>query len=70
MPDQKGTATASLNNAIKDGQNILVLVFTCTGTPSEKYSANQWYEAAHEWIVRSFTDLTTGEAHRKWGRER
>jgi uncharacterized protein (TIGR04255 family) len=70
MPDQKGTATASLSNAIQDGRNILVLVLTCTGTLSEKYSATEWYDAAHEWIVRSFTDLTTEEAHRKWGRER
>jgi len=71
MPDQKGTATASLTNATdKDGRNLLVLVFTCTGTPSEKYTATEWYDSAHEWIVRSFTDLTTAKAHQKWGREK
>lgn len=71
MPNQRGTASATLNNAtFKDGGNLLVLVLTCTGTPSEKYSAAEWYESAHEWIVRSFTDLTTEKAHQQWGREK
>jgi hypothetical protein len=69
---QKGTATASLSNAIdkKSGNNLLVLIFTCTGPHSDKYSPREWFDAAHEWIVRSFTDLTTQEAHQKWGREK
>ena len=71
MPNQRGTASASLNNAKdKDGRNLLVLVLTCTGTPSEKYSESEWYASAHEWIVRGFTDLTTDKAHQQWGREK
>ena len=72
MPNQRGTATATLSNAIdtKSGKNLLVLVFTCTGPHSDKYSPREWYDSAHEWIVRSFTDLTTEQAHQKWGRER
>jgi uncharacterized protein (TIGR04255 family) len=71
MPGQRGTAAATLSNATnQQGQNLLVLVLTCTGAPSEKYSAHEWFESAHEWIVRSFTGLTTDEAHRKWERER
>jgi uncharacterized protein (TIGR04255 family) len=72
MPGQRGTATASLSNAIDkiSGNNLLVLIFTCTGPHSEKYSPREWFDAAHEWIVRSFTDLTTIEAHKKWGREK
>jgi uncharacterized protein (TIGR04255 family) len=70
MPQQRGTATATLGNAKNQkGQDLLVLVLTCTGAPSEKYSTTEWFQAAHEWIVRSFTDLTTGTAHQKWGRE-
>jgi uncharacterized protein (TIGR04255 family) len=70
MPDNRGTATATLNNgADKNGRNLLVLVLTCAGTPSQKYSDAQWFESAHEWIVRSFTELTTKAAHQKWGRE-
>jgi uncharacterized protein (TIGR04255 family) len=71
MPNQYGTATATLSNAIDEkGQNILVLVLTCLGTPSEKYSPKEWYQVGHEWIVRSFTELTTDTAHQKWERER
>jgi uncharacterized protein (TIGR04255 family) len=71
MPNQRGTATATLNNGTdKDGKNLLMMVLTCTGTQSEKHSDSDWYEAAHEWIVRSFTDLTTDKAHQKWGKER
>ena len=71
MPEQRGTATASLSNATnKEGQNLLVLVFTCNGAPSEKHDMVDWFQSAHEWIVRSFTELTTDDAHQKWGRER
>lgn len=71
MPQKRGTATASLSNATNsEGKNLLVLVLTCTGAPSERYSDTEWYESAHEWIVRSFTDLTTEKAHQKWEREK
>lgn len=70
MPEQRGTATASLSNATdKEGKNLLVLVFTCNGAPSERYSMSDWFQSAHEWIVRSFTELTTESAHQKWERE-
>lgn len=26
------------------------------------------FEMAHEWIVRGFTDLTSIQAHKQWGR--
>src|SRR5271157_66079 len=71
MPNQRGTATATLSNATDEkNQNILVLVLTCIGAPSEKYSAGEWFQSGHEWIVRSFTELTTDAAHQKWERER
>ena len=70
MPDHKGAATASIANGLnKEGKNILVLILTCAGTPSEKYTPQQWFASAHEWIVRAFTDLTSTQAHQKWGRE-
>lgn len=70
MPDNRGTASASLSNATTQvGQNLLVLVFNCSGTPSDKYSEIDWFQSSHEWIVRSFTELTTAAAHQKWQRE-
>jgi uncharacterized protein (TIGR04255 family) len=71
MPNHRGTGTANLTNGkTQKGQNVLVLALTCSGTPSEKYSFAEWFESAHEWIVRSFTDLTTSAAHQKWQREK
>jgi len=71
MPDDRGTATANLSNAKSaEGENILVLAFTCHGTPSKAYGMDAWFESGHEWIVRSFTELTTKKAHEKWERER
>jgi uncharacterized protein (TIGR04255 family) len=71
MPNQMGTGTVTLTNGTnQQGQNLLLLNLTCAGTPSEKYKEADWYEAAHEWIVRSFTELTTDQAHQKWGREK
>lgn len=71
MPNQRGSAAATLSNATDEkGKNILVLVLTCVGTPSEKYSATDWFHSGHEWIVRSFTELTTEAAHQQWERER
>ncbi len=29
-----------------------------------------WMDEGRDWIVRGFTDLTTGEAHKLWGRTR
>lgn len=71
MPDRRGTATANLSNGQdKDGQNLLILVLACAGVPSERYSMSDWFESGHEWIVRSFAELTTDSAHKKWERER
>src|SRR6185437_4481911 len=71
MPNGRGTATANLSNAKSAaGENILVLAFTCHGTPSKSYGMDDWFESGHEWIVRSFTELTTNAAHKKWQRER
>src|SRR6185312_15662978 len=62
MPEKRGTATANLANAKSaQGENILVLAFTCHGTPSKTYGMDAWFETGHEWIVRSFTELTTNK---------
>ena len=46
----------------------MVLNMTCSGQASVEYSFPNWFDTAHEWIVRGFTDLTTDEAHKLWGR--
>jgi uncharacterized protein (TIGR04255 family) len=69
MPDSKGTLGANLSHAKRpDGRDLLVLNMGCSGPASSQYSMKDWFNTAHEWIVRGFTDLTTSEAHKEWGR--
>lgn len=69
MPDSKGIFTANLSHAKRqDATDLLVLNMSCAGSASSRYSLKEWFDTAHEWIVRGFTDLTTSEAHKEWGR--
>lgn len=69
LPEQRGTAQANLSQATRaDGRSVLVLGMSCSGPASPKYSLNEWFATAHEWIVRGFADLTTASAQSEWGR--
>jgi uncharacterized protein (TIGR04255 family) len=72
LPDEKGQLVATLSHVRKpDGREAAILALNCFGPAmSKKYTMSEWFQTAHEWIVRGFADLTTDEAHRKWGRER
>lgn len=72
LPDRKGTMNVATNRVIrKEGGSPVLLTLACSGPAGKTitYSLNDWFETAHEWIVRGFTDLTTAEAHRIWQRE-
>lgn len=69
LPDQRGVAQANLSQATRaDGRGILVLGMTCNGPASARYSLDDWFATAHEWIVRGFADLTTDLAQKQWRR--
>ena len=70
MPDSKGAMTVSINRSTTaSGASATLLVLSCSGPSSAAYSLRDWFDTAHEWIVRGFTDLTTDEAHGLWKRE-
>jgi uncharacterized protein (TIGR04255 family) len=70
LPQQRGTAQANLTQATRaDGRSVLVLGMSCGGPASPKYSLDEWFGTAHEWIVRGFADLTTKSAQSEWGRK-
>lgn len=74
LPDNKGDLIISLKKAIRTEDNIPLIVFSLTAKgPAEsndKDSVFKWFDLAHEWIVRGFTDLTTQEIQTKiWERE-
>jgi len=70
MPDAKGIFTANLSHAKRqDATDLLVLNMSCAGPASSRYSLKEWFDTAHEWIVRGFADLTTSEAQNElWER--
>jgi uncharacterized protein (TIGR04255 family) len=71
MPLGSGRMLVTLNNArrVDGAAEVLLLILKCfsptDGTPSE---ISGWFASAHESIVRTFTELTTPEAHLYWGR--
>jgi uncharacterized protein (TIGR04255 family) len=71
LPDAKGLMNVSTNRLTRpDGRSAVLLTLACSGpSANERYSLEEWFETAHQWIVRGFTDLTTPEAHRVWNRE-
>ena len=54
---------------VPDGQRIFILELTARGQATEDgEDRDAWFAFAHEAIVRTFTSLTTAQAHERWGR--
>lgn len=72
LPDKKGRLHITLQPAFRrsDAKEILRLNLTVRGRPnsSEVDDIAEWLDLGHEWVVRSFTDVTTSEMHKIWGR--
>jgi uncharacterized protein (TIGR04255 family) len=67
MPDRMGRLHVRVHSAqqVEDGSGLMVFELTARGIAA---SAKQWFDTAHEWIVRGFEQLTTEHAHRLWER--
>jgi len=75
LPDGKGSLNVKLNQTTRKVDNVrgLILELTAKGLGEEKTprAMRSWFDLAHEWIVRGFTDLTTEEIQETvWKRER
>lgn len=73
MPDKKGRLHIIMHPAIRteDAKEILQLNLTARGRPTSSRLEEilDWFDMAHEWIVRGFADFTTREMHALWGRK-
>lgn len=75
MPDQKGSLTATVKEAMRTTDKVKLLVFELAARwkPDQAISASemrQWFDLAHQWIVEGFTDLTTAKIQKEvWERE-
>jgi len=74
LPEKKGHLIVSLKQAIRkeDKVPLLVLELKTRGIDesAKKEGTREWFDLAHEWIVRGFTDLTTPEIQKIWEREK
>lgn len=63
LPNEKGTMTVNIKEATRISDKIPVIVFELIAkrqceTTIEQDEIQAWYDLAHEWIVKGFTDLT------------
>lgn len=69
-----GRLAVTLNQAIRTEDKIplFILELTARGLDesADKKDFRKWFDVAHEWIVRGFTDMTTSEAHKMWETEK
>jgi uncharacterized protein (TIGR04255 family) len=72
FPNQRGRLNAQVTPAIRrrDRRYLLKLELTAQGTleKQDPSAAMAGLDAGHEWIVRGFADMTSEQAHQKWGR--
>jgi len=73
LPEDNGNLIVSLKHAIRTEDKVPLLVLELKTTGIEESNGHDgirgWFDLAREWIVRSFTDLTTSEIQKIWGRE-
>ena len=70
---EKGALAIKLDHGtrISDKNQVFVLDLTARGIgdSTSKEDIRKWFDLAHEWIVRGFTDLTTPKIQKLWERE-
>ena len=72
MPRSRGNLSVSIKHGIRgsDQREVLLLELTARGSADPSGSdMTEWFELAHETIVRGFAEVTTTEAHKMWGRK-
>lgn len=67
FPEGKGHLNISLKQAIRTEDELPVLIFELKANGIDRENnVRNWFDLAHEWIVRGFTDLTTKKMHDIW----
>ena len=73
LQEKKGHLIVNLKQAIRTEDKVPLLVLElktrAIGESASKEAIREWFDLAHEWIVRGFTDLTTTEIQKIWERE-
>lgn len=75
LPDNMGRLHATIRPAVRREDSVPIILFELTargfGKDASEDSMWAWFDVAHEWIVRGFTDLTGDVMHKDiWKRTR
>lgn len=73
LPERHGRLHATIRTAtaVEDKKPVVVLELTARGFPgtADRDGMWRWFDLAHEWIVRGFSDLTSPEVQKaQWRR--
>lgn len=62
--------TIATAQKLSDGEMVLKMEMNVKGSPqsTDDQGLRDWFNASHEWIVRSFDDLISDEMQKKWER--
>jgi uncharacterized protein (TIGR04255 family) len=71
LPNSSGVLHITLSHGRRniDGEKVMVFDLTARGPAKNGIlRMEEWFQLAHEWIVRGFTDITSPAAHKEWER--
>ena len=73
LPDRQGRLHSTIRHGIRHpDQSIIQLDFTCRGIGKDRSQSgmSEWFQLAHQWIVRAFEDLTNPDVQKSiWRRK-
>ena len=74
LPERAGRLHSRLQSALRRDDRRPAILFELTARGIGSYTTLEimwgWFELAHEWIVRGFTDLTDSQVQKDiWGRK-
>lgn len=73
IEQSRGRLHIAMQPAVRrhDAKEVLQLTLTARGKPNSSSLEDivGWFELGHQWIVKGFTDFTTKDMHKLWGRK-
>ncbi len=70
LPDETGRLHIEMKKGLRVGERTPVLVLNLTARGFATGDLNDWFDLAHEWIVRSFADLAGPSIQKEVWRKR
>lgn len=70
IPQNRGILSVNINQGLLAPENKPVMTFELTAQSSDAtIDIDEWFNTVHEYVVRSFLDLTKDSIQKEWGLE-